>query len=267
MYDLHVHSIYSNDSYPSATMENMCNTAISKGLKGICFTDHIDIDYPDNCEMFDFNDYTNSLNEIFEKFHDKLRIYKGVELGLQPHLSEQNKIISSNHSIDFVLGSIHVVNKKELYKGDFLGNDSDHIGILNYFDELKKCLYNFDDFDSLGHIDGVRRYLNSGEKAFSYNKYKEELYDVLKILISMGKGLELNTSGVRYGLSDFHPLVDILNLYKSLGGEIITIGSDAHRPDDIGYEFQNALSLLKQIGYKYYCIFKKRKPSYIKIDQ
>ncbi len=267
MYDLHIHSTFSNDAYPSATMENMCNAAINKGLKGICFTDHVDIDYPTDDEVFDFNDYNNTLNEISIKFNDKLSIYKGVELGLQPHLYERNKIISSSSNIDFVLGSIHVVKKKELYKGDFLGNDSDHIGIINYFNELKECLSNFDDFDSLGHIDVVRRYLRFGEKEFSYSKYKEELYDVLKTLVYMGKGLELNTSGTRYGLCDFHPLMDILSLYKKIGGEIITLGSDAHKPDDLGYEFKKALLILKQLGYKYYCIFKKRKPIFIEIDQ
>lgn len=266
MYDLHVHSIFSNDAYPNATIENTCNAAISMGLKGICFTDHVDIDYPSDDELFDFDDYYKSLNDVSEKFNSKLSVFKGVELGLQPHLYNQNKVISSRSDIDFVLGSIHVVNKKELYKGDFLGNDSDHTGILNYFNDLKKCLSTFGDFDSLGHIDVVRRYLNSGEKEFSYIKYKDELYHILKTLISMGKGLELNTSGIRYGLSDFHPLTDILGLYRSLGGEIITIGSDAHRPDDLGYEFNTAFSLLKQLGYTYYCIFEKRKPIFIKID-
>lgn len=266
MYDLHVHSIFSNDAYPTATMENICNKAICMGLKGICFTDHVDIDYPSDDELFDFDDYCKSLNEISARFNNKLSVLKGVELGLQPHLFEQNKRISSKPNIDFVLGSIHVVNKKELYKGDFLGNDSDHKGILNYFNDLKKCLLSFDDFDSLGHIDVVRRYLNSGEKEFSYIKYKDELNHILKTLVHMGKGLELNTSGIRYGLSDFHPLTDILELYKKLGGEIITIGSDAHRPEDLGYEFSKVSLLLKQLGYKYYCIFEKRKPIFIKID-
>lgn len=264
MYDFHVHSQFSTDSYSDATMKNICDTAIDKGLSGICFTDHIDIDYPSDEEMFILDDYYESINKMSSYYKNKLSIYTGVELGLQPNLREQNEIISKKPEFDFILGSIHLVNKKELYNGDFLDNNSDHIGIMNYFSDLKQCL--FDDFDSLGHIDVFRRYLNSGEKEFSFYKYKEELYEILNILISNEKGLELNTAGIRYGLSDFHPLKDILVLYRELGGKIITLGSDAHRPSDLGYEFKKALSLLKYLGYDYYCIFKKRKPVFINIE-
>ena len=267
MYDLHLHSIYSNDSYPWATMDNMCEAGISKGLKGMCFTDHIDIDYPNNEDMFNIDEYISSINETCHKFKNRINVYKGIELGLQPHLSKKNKDISSNYDFDFILGSIHVVGRKELYGSDFVKDDTDHNGIINYFRDLKECLSNFEDFDSLGHIDGVRRYLNNGEKYFSFEMYIDQLSEVLRMLISMGKGLELNTSGTRYGLSEYHPLTDILHLYKKLGGEIITLGSDAHKPEDIAYEFQDALSLLSKVGFQYYCIFIKRKPVYINIGQ
>ncbi|WP_372995733.1 histidinol-phosphatase HisJ family protein [Lutispora sp.] len=266
MYDLHIHSIYSNDSYPWSTTKNICDSAITKGLKGICFTDHIDIDYPDNTEVFDYEKYSNEIDSLILRYNDKIEIYKGIELGMQPHLSKKNTVFSSKPDIDFVLGSIHVVDKKELYKGDFLQGRNNHEGILAYFGDLKKSIISFKDFDSLGHIDVVRRYLNNGEGDFQFDLYKDYIADILKTLIINDKGIEINTSGKRYGLSSFHPLTEILVLYKNLGGEIITIGSDAHRPDDLGYGFTEVLDLLKSLGYKYYCIFKKRKPLFIRID-
>lgn len=266
LYDLHIHSIYSNDSYPWSTTSNICEWAVSKGLKGICFTDHIDIDYPDYIEVFDYEKYNNEIDNLISKYNKKIEIYKGIELGMQPHLSEENAVFSSKSGIDFVLGSIHVVDKKELYMSDFLQGRSNHQGILAYFEDLKKSIDAFNDFDSLGHIDVVRRYLINGEEDFKFNIYQDYIAEILKTLIIYGKGIEINTSGKRYGLSSFHPLPEILILYRMLGGEIITIGSDAHRPDDLAYGFSEVLDLLKSLGYKYYCIFKKRKPYFIRID-
>lgn len=266
MYDLHLHSLYSNDSYPWASMSNVCDAAALMGLKGICFTDHIDIDYPGCVEVPNFEKYSSEIDEMIYKYKDKLEVYKGLELGLQPHLTSENSVFSSKPGIDFILGSIHVVNKKELYKGDFLENKSDEEGISAYFHDLNKSISSFSNFDSLGHIDVVRRYLRNGEKAFKYNKYKDVLVETLKALICMGKGIEINTSGKRYGLSSYHPMTEIIALYKELGGEIITIGSDAHRPEDLAYNFNEVLDLLKSLNYKYYCIFKKREPVFIRIE-
>ncbi len=263
MYDYHLHSIFSTDSYNNATMTNMCNGAISMGLSGICFTDHIDIDYPNSNEVFPLNDYFDAIKEIAIEYKNKLEVFTGIELGLQPHLKEENQSIAKYTEFDFILGSVHVVDSKEMYNGDFLEDKAEHIGILKYFNELKQCL--LQDFDSLGHIDGVRRYLRSGEEVFSFTEYKNEVYEVLDILIKNNKGLELNTSAIRYGLSDFHPIKDILILYKNMGGKIITLGSDAHRPQDIAFEFKNALALLKNLGFKHYCIYKERKPIFLEM--
>ncbi|SHJ23618.1 histidinol-phosphatase HisJ family protein [Lutispora thermophila] len=266
MYDLHVHSIYSNDSYAWATLRNICNTAIEKGLKGVCFTDHVDIDYPDNVGILDYEKYSGDIDNVILEFNNKIEIYKGLELGMQPHLSKENSSFSSKPDIDFVLGSIHVVEKRELYKSDFLKGRSNHEGILAYFRDLKNSITSFDDFDSLGHIDVVRRYLIDDESDFEFNLYRDYIADILEHLIPMSKGIEINTSGKRYGLNSFHPSVEILKLYKDLGGEIITIGSDAHRPEDLGHSFMEVLDLLKTLGFRYYCIYRKRKPVFIRID-
>jgi len=266
LYDFHVHSVYSNDTHPFATFINICDAAIEKGLKGICFTDHIDIDYPGIEDIFDLKDYCSELNSLIKIYDKRIEIYKGIELGLQPHLKQENKSYSSNYDIDFVLGSVHVVGKKELYKGIFLEGRTEHEGILDYLDDLRLSINAFDDFDSLGHIDVVRRYLNNGENSFIYSIYKDYIADILECIINKNIGIEINTSGKRYGLRSFHPYPEILSLYKDLGGEIVTLGSDAHKPQDLGYAFDEALELLKSLNFKYYCIFKRRKPVFIKID-
>ena len=82
----------------------------------------------------------------------------------------------------------------------------------------------------------------------------------MRYLIANGKGIEINTAGWKYGLPFAHPHQDVLKRYKELGGEIITVGSDAHRPEHVGYDFYKVGDLLKECGFKYYTEFKARKP-------
>lgn len=265
MYDFHVHSNFSNDS--SSTMYSMAEAGKNSELKGICFTDHIDLDYGSSHidYNFSYDDYINELNTVRASFPENFQIFAGAEIGMQPHLTTKNSALLNDGSYDFIIGSIHIVNGEDMYDGSYLAGITHNEGIMYYFRDLLKCLDNFSNFDVLGHLDGVRRYLGGKEESFSYGVYQEQIRNVLSKLINSHKGIEVNTSGLRYGLSTFHPLPEILRLYRSLGGEIITLGSDSHKPGTLGYDFKNVLSVLSESGFKYYTIFRNRKPEFIKI--
>lgn len=265
MYDFHTHSHFSSDS--SASMLTMAQAAKNIGLKGICFTDHIDIDYanPQTHFEFSYTDYLNELESIKGLVTEDFEIYSGVELGLQPHIKAENEGFLKDKHFDFIIGSIHCVNKKDMYDGSYLDGISQNEGIMNYFRDMQQCVDSFKDYDVLGHLDGIRRYLYKSEKGFSYELYKGLIHNVLTQLINSYKGIEVNTSGLRYGLSSFHPLPEILKLYRFLGGEIVTLGSDSHSPATLGHEFKSALTILSGLGFKYYTIYKDRKPVFIKI--
>lgn len=265
MYDFHIHSHFSSDSI--SAMNKMALAGKKLGLKGMCFTDHIDLDYSSSEISFEFSykDYVEELRNTRALIPGGFEIYTGVEIGMQPHISADNVTFLKDKNFDFIIGSIHCVAKKDMYYGSFLNGITPNEGIINYLQDMLKCLENFNDFDVLGHLDIIRRYLPDKENSFSYNIYKDYIDNVLSSLIISNKGIEVNTSGLRYGLSSFHPLPDILKLYRLLGGEIITIGSDSHTPDIIGYQLKNALAQLSDIGFKYYTIFKDRKPVFIKI--
>ena len=89
--------------------------------------------------------------------------------------------------------------------------------------------------------------------------------EILKILIQKEKGLELNMAGLKYGLPYAHPHKDILKRYKELGGEIITVGADGHKPEHIAYDFHKVSDILKECGFTYYTEFNKRKPDFCKL--
>lgn len=265
MFDFHIHSEFSDDS--STSLSEHAEAALKLGLNGICLTDHIDIDYANPQTKFELNfpKYMEQLEKQKEIYKNELEIYTGIEIGLQIHVTEENKAYMQNKQFDFVIGSIHCANKKELYGGSFFEGISDHEGIELFFYETLKCLELFTDYDVLGHPDVIRRYLIHGEKGFDFLRYKEYIRTVLLMLIQSGKGIEINTSGLRYDLASFHPMPEIVKLYKELGGEVITLGSDAHAASHIGYAFKDALQLLTDSGFKYYTIFKSRKPVFIKI--
>ena len=103
------------------------------------------------------------------------------------------------------------------------------------------------------------------EQEYSYGRFADEIDEILRYLIEHGKGLEVNTAGLKYGLPFAHPHPDVLKRYKKLGGEIITVGADAHKPEHVGYDFNIVDNILEACGFKYYAEFIKRAPVFRKI--
>lgn len=123
----------------------------------------------------------------------------------------------------------------------------------------------FDGFDVYGHIDYVVRYGPNKNANYSYQKYADIIDEILKALIIKGKGIEINTGGFKYGLGHPNPAEDIIKRYHELGGEIITIGADAHQPEHVAFDFEKVPSILKEAGFTHYTVFKNRKPEFIPI--
>ena len=189
----------------------------------------------------------------------------GVEIGYQPNLNDKINILLNSHPFDFVICSIHAWNGIELDTGDLFKGKTQEEGYREYFENLKYCVENFDNYDVYGHLDFIVRYGNFENKTLRYEDYKDIIDEILKIIINNGKGIEVNTSGLRYNLNTMHPNKDILKRYLELGGKIITLGSDAHFAEDICSDFDIAIKELKEIGFKEITTFKNRKPSFIKI--
>ena len=263
--DCHMHTYFSGDS--EAKPEDMVLSAIDKGLEAICFTDHEDIDYfCDDIEfVFDPERYFKELEELREKYKGKLDIRIGVEFGMQPHLGEKAKEFTGAHPYDFVIGSMHVIGGKDPYFPEFFEGISDEEAYREALQETIRDIRSVSDFDVLGHLDYVVRYGKHQEQEYSYHKFADEIDEILHYLIENGKGLEVNTAGLKYGLPFAHPHPDVLKRYKELGGEIITVGADAHKPEHVGYDFNIVDNILEACGFKYYAEFIKRAPVFRKI--
>jgi len=264
MFDSHTHTKYSVDSKMEA--EDSINKASELGLEGIAITDHVDIDYPGN-EVFNFDieEYSNYIDGLIKKYSDKIKILKGIEIGIQPQVTDENIELAGKIDFDFIIGSVHVIDKMDPYTGEFYIGKTKEEAYIRYLQAIYEGALTFKNYDVIGHIGYIRRYGDIQDRSMDYKDYSDLLDKILRLVIQDGKGIEVNTSGLRGILKTTIPDESILTRYRKLGGEIITIGSDAHTPKDIGANFSEACELLKKIGYKYTCHFINRKPVFDKL--
>lgn len=265
LWDTHMHSQFSGDS--SSPLDSMINASIERGLAGICFTDHLDIDYPDDPDLFllDLPNYYASVMANQKMYAGRLPVLFGIELGLQPHLAALHQDILSQYPFDFVIGSSHVVHGMDPYFPKFYEGRDEKAAYREYFESILENLDAFHDFDVYGHIDYVVRYGPTKNENYDWTEYEEIINEILKKLIQLGKGIEINTGGFKYGLGHPNPTEAIIRRYKELGGEIITLGADAHSPEHVGFDFEKLPRILKNAGFEYYTVFRQRKPEFLKL--
>ncbi|BCJ94826.1 phosphoesterase [Anaerocolumna cellulosilytica] len=265
--DYHVHSKFSSDS--ESTMESMIEKAISLGMERICFTDHMDYDFPvynGYTFVFDPDEYFDTLNILKVRYQDKIKVLIGVELGLQPYLVDRYHQLLSKYPFDFAIGSSHLVNGIDPYRKEYWEGKSKEEGMRRYFQSIIDNVKTFKDFQIYGHLDYAIRYAPDTNEGYTYERFSTIIDTMLKTIIEHDKGIEINTSGFKYGLGHPHPHSDIVRRYKELGGELITIGSDGHKPEHLGYDFKKAEELLLSLGFRYYTVFEKMKPIFIKLN-
>lgn len=269
MYDYHVHTSFSGDC--TMDIEEGIQKAIQIGVKEIAFTDHTEFSVlsPENIiedHVFDVSNYMETMNNFKEKYKDKITIKLGIEIGLQ--IEEKNRLVQfiNDYPFDFAIGSSHTIDRVDLHFKKIYENKTKKEAYERYFQEIKKIIEEIDCYNVYGHLDLVRRYAYRQYEDISINHLEREMIEeILKIIIQKGKGIEVNTSGFRYGIGSTNPDIDILKLYRKLGGEIITVGSDAHKKEDIGYKISETYNVLRDIGYKYITTFKGMKPKFIKL--
>lgn len=274
--DNHVHSRFSSDS--DTPMEDMVKKAVSLGLSSLCLTDHMDYEFPDLGNgmtfLFDPKAYWQELNHL-ESAYPQLALRRGVELGLKPNLKTVCDDLTSSLPFDFVIGSTHLVDNQDPYYLSYWEGKTEREGIDRYYEITLENIRSGVDFDVYGHIDYVVRYTptqqenrRQGIQDEAYmTKCLQDSWDqideILRLLIQSGKGIELNTAGLKYGLGHPHPHEQILKRYRELGGELLTIGSDAHQPEHLAYDFPKVPEILRQCGFSYYAEFHKRAPKMI----
>ena len=261
MFDYHMHSRVSFDGHHTGLA--MAQAALTAGLKEICFTDHLDYDPLGQMGKLDFD--TETYNLEYDTLElPGLKIRRGMEFGMDVHNAEQFKKDLQRRHFDFVLGSIHFVDDLDVYFEPYWSGKTVFQAERRYLEATLESVKLHDDFDVLAHLTYISKTkCHPAPRPVPYAEHRELIDEILKVLAAKGKGMELNTSGMdRCG--GFLPTADIFRRFKELGGEIVTVGSDAHTTDRVGQYSFDACRILQDI-FGHVCTFEDRRPIFHKL--
>lgn len=277
--DCHTHTQFSVDS--EADINEMILRACELGLAAYAITDHCECNcwYPEehyngSVDSTDFNygrDFENSVSAVTklkEQYAGKINLICGTEMGQASHDFEIAEKIVSDERLDFVIGSMHQLpGEKDFAFINYREYSTDSIYELleRYFKEIYK-LCKWGKFDVLGHLTYTLRYIKGcfGIDA-DISRFDEIIAESFRELIRNGCGIEINTSGLRQAYGETFPSIKYVKLYRELGGEILSVGSDAHTVEDLGKGVANGAEIAKAAGFDHLCYFKRRKPVFIEI--
>lgn len=267
--DYHMHTEFSFDSNASLVMQ--IQSALDHGLDEICLTDHYEPAYPGlPLWQVDLPARREALKSpALALLEEKIIVRQGAEVGLlnlSGYKEEIHQLVTDNQ-LDFVIASCHLCQGEDPYYPGFFGGKTRGEAFALYLTELVSLVQHTiwpEDFSVVGHIDFPTKGCPYQDKMLRYTDAPDALDSLFHYLIAHGKGLEINTSIFRAIGED---TLDItwLKRYRALGGEIVTIGSDAHKPQDVGYGQRAAAALLKEAGFSYLATFRQMEPIFHKI--
>ncbi len=261
MFDFHIHSSVSFDSTTPA--KDIAAAAVAAGMREICFTDHWDC-HPlpkDEHDLFSLDDYAKAYDGLCV---DGLIIRRGVEIGLNEWNAGMCEEFLKERKFDFVIGSVHYADGYDPYYQRYWEGKTVETAYMRYLEKSLECVRIHEDYDVLGHLTYVCKSPNNPFGApLRYEECREIADEIMRILVSKGKGMEINTSGVDKGV-DLLPSIEYIKRFKELGGEIITVGSDSHDSVRIGQYCSSTIELLRDV-FGYVCTFEGRKPIFHKL--
>lgn len=262
--DCHTHSRVSPDS--NAPMAEMAKQALEYGLDVMCLTDHCDLLSLEGERTLDY-DWHAVLQErqrMLDAVGTKIDLPLGIEFGMAHLYPEAAEKILSQPGLDFVIGSCHNMDEKDGGKDFYLlaydTLEDCYRALDNYFVSMQKMAaapY----YDVVGHVIYPLRYMNGPYETPSLARYRDQIREILRLAIASGRGIEINTWKGQT-LAEWLPL---LKDYKELGGEIITVGSDAHAPQPLGRGIKEAYQLMQDCGFRYGAVYHQRKPEMFRL--
>lgn len=276
--DMHTHSAFSPDAEDNA--QAMIEEALAKGLQYYAITDHCDCNFwemPPSGDIRDADMYgsryyakasISRLDDLKAIYNGRLELICGIELA-QPLQNEEAAMkIVKDTRLDFIIGSHHMnKGKDDFYWLEYKNMDSSEIYAFleDYFKEvLEMCEWG--NFDVLGHLTYPLRYIvERSDVQIDMKRYDDIIREIFCTLIHNDKGIEINTSGLRQPIGKTLPELEYVKLYHDLGGEILTIGSDAHKKADIGAGINEGIRIAAEAGFEFLTCYRRRTPYMISI--
>ncbi len=239
-------------------MVEMCQGAIIQGIPEIGFTEHFDLHPQEPCRnWFRPEPWLAELEHCREKFAGQLVIRAGVEVG-EPHLyREETAALLARYPFDYTLGSLHWMGRHSVFDINYFKSQPEEVAYSTFFVELEK-MTRVGGFDVLSHFDVLTRTARAVYGLYDAHNYADLIRPILRNCIERGIALDLNTSALRKRANVLTPNADVLRWYVELGGERVTLGSDAHKPRDIGSHLDVAIAMAKAAGLTHLTYFEGR---------
>ena len=262
--DYHIHTLFSCDC--QATMTEMCRAALKCGIPEIGFSDHFDMVPEDQCyNFFQADAWWETLQRCRQNFQGMLAIRAGIELGEPHRFQDEVHVLLENYPWDYSLGSLHWIDSMSIFDPLYFGQPEER-SYRDYFREMAK-MASVGDFDILAHLDIIKRYGFDKYGAYDPHSFEDEIRTILRICAERGLGLEINTATLRRPVGQTAPAEVILQWFREEGGRWLTLGSDAHLPEHVGFRLEQTVETIKSVDYSYLACFEARQASPIPISK
>lgn len=257
--DYQVHSVRSHDG--KFTIDQMCQRAIALGLDEIGFTEHKDFD-PDDpvVDYFDYQAYMHDVTLARMQYGNKLKVRAGIEIDYQVWFEDKIGNYLETHKFDFVMGCVHYVNKIKVMSPEYNRNRNARLAYSDYFHAVRDSVLS-GLFDVLGHMEYANRTGVAAWGKYDSHAHHNDLVTIFDRMVEEDMVLEINTAGLFHGIGATYPCDKTLELYASRGGTRISIGSDAHHPDQLGGNYLVAMEMAKAVGINSVVTWDKRHPT------
>lgn len=263
--DTHIHSLYSHDS--QSRLEDICLAAKEKGIGAVCITDHADVKPTvDMQKHIDTRKGVYAAVEEIRKNDCSVELLLGIELacgGYYPNneiFAQAEEKLLTIGTYDCVIGSVHSVGNTPTSKNDFSEmSEQELIAFADRYFSAVLAMLEHGHPDVLAHLTYPLRYINGKfERGLDWRVLEPKLRQILQIIIQRGIALEVNTSCLGSFYDELLPNEEIIQMYLQMGGYLLTLGSDAHKPENVGKGFAQAIQRLKKLGVTQLHYLKKR---------
>lgn len=274
LYDCHCHSNHSRDS--KVSVREIAENAVKLGFSGVTVTDHYNplaANEPPERQTCDPTNCEQSFEDILavrEQYRGQIDVLCGVEIGSCFRHADSCARLLHNEYVDEVIGSVHGI--KPIFNN---GEERGHSPFLDYPTEPDRLVEAylcdvfrnavFCDVDVIGHVTYLQRYIiKDGKVLFNVKKFIDACGDIMHAAISRSKAIEINAKSIQMCRDVPFTELEFFKMYRGMGGELVTIGSDAHTLADFAYA-EAARDILEAAGFRHACYYKKRQAQFYSI--
>lgn len=260
MFDYHIHTKSSADS--TAEPSDIVRAAADAGLSEICLTNHADINHhvPDDYFPFDLDEMAADYRAASKAGAALgVAVKNGIEIGVDKETLAEYESLLDGRSYDFIICSQHFIDGVDPYEQSYFSGKSQREAYEAYLAAALSTLSAFNGYSVVGHIGYAAKYCRTRPAIMDMDGYGDYIEEILKVAVSRGKGIEVNTSGIK-NTGEPMAAYSVVKRFIELGGEIVTMGSDAHEPSRVGDRFAETAERLRAVGLRYVCTYDRMKP-------